>query len=57
MKIKDCPFCGTKASIDKEPWLNDSYVYSVHCLEGHNLNEWNTEELAIKEWNQRHLFL
>ena len=55
--LKRCPFCGGKASSNKETKVSTSglaYKYKVVCSScGASTEECNTEGLAIAKWEAR----
>lgn len=54
--IYDCPFCGSKCSIDSTTFGDDSTIYyKVRCNDNfHALDSWEESDLfAIIEWNKR----
>lgn len=51
-ELKECPFCGSKAYVGKEPM---SSYWSVGCTKCFCSLEriFKTKEIAIEKWNKR----
>lgn len=51
--IKDCPFCGGKASIFKDKYEGE-IIYTVSCEEcGISTAAYEHEQSALNDWNRR----
>lgn len=60
-KLRECPFCGGKAVVDKHSFYNDKTKgftdrsFGVKCYEcfAQSYQFYQTEENAINAWNRR----
>lgn len=54
-ELKQCPFCGGEAYVQKHDFDMLNSTYGVICLECccETYQFYNTQEMAIEAWNKR----